>query len=244
MVVNLLTNAAKYTEEGGRISLALEREGDEAVLRVRDSGVGIAPDLLPRIFDLFMQAERSLDRSQGGLGVGLTVVQKLVEMHRGRVEVYSALGQGSEFVVRIPVVQLPDSQPQPEPVEAAGRPAQSLRVLVVDDNVDQADSAALLLQVSGHEARVAYSGPAALEAAVEYRPDLVLMDIGLPGMDGYEVARRLRQQPSLRGTMLVAVTGYGQDSDRQRSRQAGFDHHLVKPVNMQALEAILAQRKQ
>ncbi|HLJ94629.1 MAG TPA: PAS domain S-box protein [Gemmataceae bacterium] len=244
VVVNLLTNAAKYTEEGGRISLALEREGDEAVLRVRDSGVGIAPDLLPRIFDLFMQAERSLDRSQGGLGVGLTVVQKLVEMHRGRVEVYSALGQGSEFVVRIPVVQLPDSQPQPEPVEAAGRPAQSLRVLVVDDNVDQADSAALLLQVSGHEARVAYSGPAALEAAVEYRPDLVLMDIGLPGMDGYEVARRLRQQPSLRGTMLVAVTGYGQDSDRQRSRQAGFDHHLVKPVNMQALEAILAQRKQ
>jgi PAS domain S-box-containing protein len=242
VVVNLLTNAAKYTDEGGRIALTLEREGDEAVLRVRDTGVGIAPDLLPRIFDLFTQAERSLDRSQGGLGVGLTVVQKLVEMHRGRVEVYSALGRGSEFVVRLPVVRLQDREPQAASAETAQRPAHSLRVLVVDDNADQADSAALLLRVSGHEVRVAYSGPTALEVAVDYRPDLVLMDIGLPGMDGYEVARRLRQQPGLQETVLVAVTGYGQESDRQRSQEAGFDHHLVKPVDMQALEAVLAAR--
>jgi CheY-like chemotaxis protein len=240
VVVNLLTNAAKYTDEGGRVALTLEREGGEAVLRVRDTGVGIAPDLLPRIFDLFTQAERSLDRAQGGLGVGLTVVQKLVEMHRGRVEVYSALGRGSEFVVRLPVVQLPGHQPQAAPVEPAKRPAHPFRVLVVDDNVDQADSAALLLRGSGHEVRAAYSGPTALEVAVEYRPDLVLMDLGLPGMDGYEVARRLRQQPGLKDAVLVAVTGYGQESDRQRSQGAGFDHHLVKPVNMQELEAILA----
>jgi PAS domain S-box-containing protein len=240
VVVNLLTNAAKYTDEGGRIALTVEREGGEAVLRVRDTGVGIAPDLLPRIFDLFTQAERSLDRSQGGLGVGLTVVQKLVEMHRGRVEAYSALGLGSEFVVRLPVVQLPGRQPQAASVETAERPAHSLRVLVVDDNVDQADSAALLLRVSGHEVRVAYSAPAGLEAAAEYRPHLVLMDIGLPGMDGYEAARRLRQQAGLKDTVLVAVTGYGQESDRQRSREAGFDHHLVKPVNMKELEAVLA----
>ncbi len=240
VVVNLLTNAAKYTDEGGRIALTLEREGDEAVLRVRDTGVGIAPELLPRIFDLFTQAERSLDRSQGGLGVGLTVVQKLVEMHRGKVEVYSALGQGSEFVVRLPVVQLPDHQPQAAFVEPAQRPAHSLRVLVVDDNVDQADSVALLLRASGHEVRVAYSGPAALEVAVAYRPDLVLMDIGLPGMDGYEVARHLRQQPGPKDAVLVAVTGYGRESDRQRSEEAGFDYHLVKPVSMPQLEAILA----
>jgi len=240
VVVNLLTNAAKYTDEGGRISLTLEREGDEAVLRVRDTGVGIAPELLPRIFELFTQAERSLDRSQGGLGVGLTIVQKLVEMHRGRVQVYSALGHGSEFVVRLPVDELPEPQPQAVPIETAQRPAHSLRVLVVDDNVDQAESAALLLRVAGHEVWVANSGPAALDAAIQYRPDLVLMDIGLPGMDGYEIARRLRQQPGLQDTMLVAVTGYGQESDRQRSHEAGFDHHLVKPVTKQVLQAILA----
>ncbi|MCI0642165.1 MAG: PAS domain S-box protein [Gemmataceae bacterium] len=239
VVVNLLTNAAKYTDESGRIALILERESDEAVLRVRDTGVGIAPDLLPRIFDLFTQAERSLDRAQGGLGVGLTVVQKLVEMHRGKVEAYSALGRGSEFVVRLPVVPPPGHKRQ-APVEAAQPPAHPLHVLVVDDNVDQADSAALLLRMSGHEVRVAYSGPAALEAAIEYRPDIVLMDIGLPGMDGYEVARHLRQQPALKDTMLVAVTGYGQESDRRRSQEARFDHHLVKPVNPQELEGILA----
>lgn len=238
VLVNLLTNAAKYTNEGGRISLTVQREGDEAVLRVRDTGVGIAPDLLPRIFELFTQAERSLDRSQGGLGVGLTVVQRLVEMHRGRVEAYSALGQGSEFVVRLPVQELPKHPSQPTPTTTTKQPA-SLRVLVVDDNVDQADSAAMLLRVSGHEVRVDYSGPTALAAAVEFQPDIVLLDIGLPGMDGYEVARRLRQEPSLKDIVLVAMTGYGQESDRQRSKEAGFNHHLVKPVNPQELQEIL-----
>ena len=240
VVVNLLTNAAKYTDEDGRISLTVQREGNEVVLRVRDTGVGIPPDLLPRIFDLFTQAERSLDRSQGGLGVGLTVVHKLVEMHGGKVEAFSALGRGSEFIVHLPLVQLPEGRPWPAPAETAKRPAHALRVLVVDDNVDQADSTALLLRVSGYEVHVAYSGPTALEAAAQHRPDLVLMDIGLPGMDGYEVARRLRQQASLKDTVLVAMTGYGQESDRQRSQGVGFDHHLVKPVNPHELEAILA----
>ena len=242
VVVNLLNNAAKYTDEGGRISLAVQREEDEAVLRVRDTGVGIAPDLLPRIFDLFTQAERSLDRSQGGLGIGLTVVQKLVEMHGGRVEASSELGRGSEFIVRLPVVRRPESAAQPMPVETVQGPTPSCRVLVVDDNVDQADTTAVLLRVSGHDVRVAYSGPAALEVAVEYRPDLALLDIGLPGMDGYEVARWLRQQPSLQHTVLVAVTGYGQESDREQSREAGFAHHLVKPVRPEDLQAVLATR--
>lgn len=239
MVVNLLTNAAKYTYQGGHIWLTVQREGNEAVLRVRDTGVGIAPDLLPRIFDLFTQAERSLDRSQGGLGVGLTVVQRLVEMHRGRIKAYSALGQGSEFAVRLPVLELPKHPSQPTPTKTTKQPAHSLRVLVVDDNVDQADSAAMLLRLSGHEIRVDYSGPAALAAAVEYQPDVVLLDIGLPGMDGYEIAQRLRQEPSLKNVVLVGMTGYGQESDRQRSQEAGFDHHLVKPVDPQKLQGIL-----
>lgn len=240
VVVNLLTNAAKYTDSGGHIWLSLRQEGGEAVLRVQDTGVGIDPDLLPRIFDLFTQAQRSLDRSQGGLGVGLAIVKKLVEMHQGRVEAYSALGQGSEFVVRLPVRHRRQRQPVSTSTEIAKRPAHSLRVLVVDDNVDQADSAAMLLRLAGHEVLVAYSGPTALQAAVEYQPNLVMLDLGLPDMNGYEVARRLRQHPRLQGARLVAMSGYGQDSDRDRSRGAGFDLHLVKPVGPQELQEILA----
>ncbi|HUY32095.1 MAG TPA: ATP-binding protein [Pirellulales bacterium] len=241
VVVNLLTNAAKYTDEGGRVAISIQQEGDEAVLRVRDSGVGIAPELLPRIFDLFTQAERSLARSQGGLGIGLCLVQRLVEMHGGKVEAYSALGRGSELVVRLPVVL--NSAPPPSPRETAKPNGPSLRVLVVDDNVDAAQSLAMLLEASGHDFRTAHDGPAALEAALDYLPDVVLLDIGMPTMDGYEVAEKMRRQPALKNVMLVSMTGYGQESDRRRSREAGFDHHLVKPADFGKLRQILATVK-
>ena len=239
VVVNLLTNAAKYTTDGGQIWLSVQQEGDEGVLRVRDSGVGIAPELLPHIFDLFTQAEKSLDRSQGGLGIGLSLVQRLVEMHRGRVEVYSVLGQGSEFVIRLPVV-LTAAPPLPATIIKAAKPAgPSLRVLVVDDNKDAALTLGMLLQVKGHEVRTAHDGLAALEAAHAFRPQVMLLDIGLPGLDGYEVAKRLRQQAIFKGVLLVAMTGYGQEADRQRSLAAGFDHHLVKPADFRKVQEIL-----
>jgi PAS domain S-box-containing protein len=243
VIVNLLTNAAKYTNEGGRIWLTTRQEGDRLVLRVQDTGVGIAPELLPHIFDLFTQAERSLARSQGGLGVGLALVQRLVELHGGKVEVHSVIGQGSEFIVRLPVLHSGIHQPDLISSDAAKQPAHSLRVLVVDDNVDTADGLAILLRLSGYQVRVVYSGPTALEAADEYQPNVALLDIGLPGMDGYEVARRIRQQPRLEDVVLVAVTGYGKEADRQRSQEAGFDHHLVKPVEFGQIEQILATVK-
>jgi len=243
VVVNLLTNAAKFTADGGTIAITVQREAEEAVLRVKDTGVGIAPELLPHIFDLFTQAERTLDRSQGGLGIGLSLVHRLVEMHGGRVEVSSVLGQGSEFVVRLPIAdcQLPfeakeDDTNRKLPIENR----KSLRVLVVDDNVDAAESLGLLLKASGHDIQTAYDGPTALEAASDYHPQVVLLDIGLPGIDGYGVARRLRQDYNLKGVMLVAMTGYGQETDRRLSQDAGFDHHLVKPPDFAMLQQILA----
>jgi PAS domain S-box-containing protein len=240
VVVNLLNNAAKYTDEGGHIWLTVEQEDDACVLRVRDTGVGITPELLPRIFDLFTQAARSLARSQGGLGIGLCLVHRLVEMHRGTVMAYSALGQGSEFVVRLPTVVSPASQPPPPPNETAEPTGPSLRVLVVDDNVDAARSLSLLLEGSGNQVRIAHTGPTALEAALDYRPNVVLLDIGLPEMDGYEVAKRIRRQPSLQSVALVAMTGYGQDTDRQRSQEVGFNAHLIKPADFGKVQQILA----
>ena len=242
VVVNLLTNAAKYTKDGGRVSLSVRQEGDECVLRVRDTGVGIAPELLPRVFDLFTQAERSLDRSQGGLGIGLALVQRLVDLHRGRVEVVSVLGQGSEFVVRLPVVVSP-APLQPNRTEAAPPTGPPLRGLVVDDNVDAAQSLAHLLEACGHAVRTAYTGPTAVAEAGGYDADVVLLDLGLPELDGYEVARRLRRQPTHKGTVLVALTGYGQETDRERSRAAGFDYHLTKPADFGKILEILAKVK-
>jgi PAS domain S-box-containing protein len=243
VVVNLLTNAAKYTVDGGHLSVAVQQEGNEAVLRVRDTGVGIAPELLPRIFDLFTQAERSLDRSQGGLGIGLSLVKRLVEMHGGSVDVSSMLGQGSEFVVHLP--RCKDDSGKTTPAEnlrdsSVILPPSSLKVLVVDDNVDAAQSLALLLERSGHEVKTAYDGATALEIAIHFRPNVVLLDIGLPGIDGFEVAKRLRQQPDLAGVVLVAVTGYGQITDKWRSQEAGFNHHLVKPADFGKVRQILA----
>ena len=254
VLVNLLTNAAMYTDEGGRIWLSVEPEKAAGVaangvaalpmvvIRVRDTGIGIAPELLPHIFDLFTQADRSLDRSQGGLGIGLCLVQRLVELHGGSVEAHSVLGQGSEFVVRLPVVQptLPTvSSPVLDTAQPPDKASTGCRVLVVDDNVDAAQSLARLLEMTGHEYRLAYDGPSALEAVMEYRPDVVLLDIGLPGLDGFEVAQKIRQQAALCKIVLVALTGYGQDADRQLSQDAGFDYHLVKPARFSEIEKIL-----
>jgi PAS domain S-box-containing protein len=238
VVVNLLNNAAKYTDKGGLIHLTAQQEGTEVVLRVRDNGIGIATELLPRIFDLFTQADRMLDRSQGGLGIGLSLVQKLVELHGGTVTAQSAgLRQGSEFIVRLPALS-PASE-SITPIETATPQAHTSRVLVVDDNKDAADMLAMMLQMFGHKVQTAYDGQTALETAAEYQPDFVLLDIGLPDMNGYEVARRLRQQPGTKDVLLIAMTGYGQDSDRQQSQEAGFDHHLVKPVEPQKLQDLL-----
>ena len=243
VVGNLLTNAAKYTEANGRIRLTAQREGREAVLRVRDTGIGIAPDMLPKVFGLFVQVDHAATRSQGGLGIGLTLVKNLVEMHKGTVEASSAgLGKGSEFVVRLPLsAQEGWRRTEEESGETAHAPARSSGrlLLVVDDNTDAADSLAMLLRLQGHEVRVAHDGPAALEMAKGYRPEMVFLDIGMPGMDGYEVARRLRRQPGLEKVRLAALTGWGQEEDRRRTAEAGFDHHLVKPVEPGTLEALL-----
>ena len=240
VLVNLLTNAAKYTDEGGHLWLTVERDGEECVLRVRDSGVGISALLLPRIFDLFTQAERSLDRSQGGLGIGLALVHRLTALHGGKVEASSVLGQGSEFVVRLPVLSADGSLPSSPSGEPCAPITAPLRVLVVDDNVDTVLSFSMLLRASGHDVCTAHDGPAGVQAAIDYGPDVVLLDIGLPGLNGYEVAKQIRKHAKLRDVVLVALTGYGQDSDRQTSLEAGFNHHLVKPASFEQLKLILA----
>ena len=241
VVLNLLNNAAKYTPEGGHIRLTVEEEDGKVVIRVRDTGIGIPADLLPKVFDLFTQGNGSLDRSEGGLGIGLTLVHKLVQMHGGSVEAYSdGPGCGSEFAVRLPLLAAPSPGDATVQDVESSSPASSRRVLVVDDNSDSAESLAILVEIWGHEVWTAHDGPAALALAAEYRPDVVLLDIGLPGMNGYEVAKRLRELPGLERAILVAVTGYGQHSDRERTREAGFDHHLVKPVKPAHLQELLA----
>jgi CheY-like chemotaxis protein len=243
LVSNLLNNAAKYTEEGGRIGLTVEADGAQAVLRVRDTGVGIAPDQLPRIFELFTQVQGSVSHSEGGLGIGLTLVRSLVEMHGGSIMAFSeGLGRGSEFVVRLPLLR-----ETPPPDTAAGRKPVAThqvsprRILLVDDNKDSAESLALVFRLSGHDVRTAYDGPSALDTARANPPDVVLLDIGLPGMSGLEVARRLRQDLGLTDVLLVALTGYGQEEDRRRSQEAGCNAHLVKPVALDALQTLLAR---
>ena len=282
VLVNLLTNASKYTEGGGHVWLTVEiveidewrvvRENSgegrvtrgekenadgnilpipslttpSVVIRVRDTGVGISPALLPHIFALFTQADRSLDRSQGGLGIGLALVQRLTELHGGTVEAFSTLGEGSEFVVRLPIRsdewQVTSGETSSDLTLTTHHPslATPLKVLIVDDNVDTVLGFSMLLKASGHDVRTAHDGLSAVETAIAYRPNVVLLDIGLPGLNGYEVARRLRQNPNLKNTVLIALTGYGQDTDRQASQQAGFDHHLVKPARFDQLKKILA----
>lgn len=247
ILTNLLNNAAKYTDPGGRIRVSTELEGSHAVIRVQDTGIGIAPAMLARIFELFVQIERRLNRSVGGVGIGLSLVKKLVELHGGTVEAFSpGLGGGSEFVVRLPVIKVAFPSPgaeKPSPKEgkmARGAHA-GLRVLVVDDNIDAADGLATILRFSGHELRIAYDGPAALAVAQAFRPHVVLLDLGLPGMDGYEVARRLREKPELKGICIAAVTGWGQPEDRQNSQDMGIDRHLVKPVDPSLLAQLMTE---
>jgi PAS domain S-box-containing protein len=241
VIVNLLNNAAKYTDESGRIWLTVEEEGDEMMLSIRDSGIGLAPEMIPVVFDLFSQSERSLDRSQGGLGIGLSLVRHLVEMHRGSVDVESpGLGRGTTFTVRLPMLLSPSKQTPPALPDPAKQPLTGWRVLVVDDNEDSAEILAKLLSLSGHEVWTAYTGPIALDAAIEHRPDLILLDIGLPGLNGYEVARRIRILPELEGVKLIAMTGYGQEADRQLARDAGFDSHLTKPIDFLKIQELLA----
>jgi PAS domain S-box-containing protein len=241
--VNLLTNAAKYSKPGGYITLTVERDEGEAVVRVRDNGVGIRPDLLPKMFDLFVQSERSLDRSQGGLGIGLTLVKKLVEMHGGSVEAYSeGMDKGSEFIVRLPA--LPTEQEDADRVaEPAATESGKSRVLVVEDTEDVAETLRMLLELWGYDVRIVEDGPSALVAYRTYQPDIVLLDIGLPGMNGYDVARQLRRQRGRKRPFIMAVTGYGQDEDKQRSHEAGFDYHMTKPVEPSKLQTVLATVK-
>jgi CheY-like chemotaxis protein len=250
VVANLLTNAARYTARGGRIMVSARREGGEAarseiVIRVKDNGSGISPDLLPRIFDLFIQGHRSSDRAEGGLGLGLALVKNLVLLHGGSVVALSdGPGKGSEFVIRLPPAaeaQVPAStrsepaRPPSPPSNAHGR-----RILIVDDNNDAADSLADLLRDFGHEVEVAYSPVAALDLMEAFRPEVAVLDIGLPVMDGYELAARFRSNPVTAHCLLIALTGYGQSHDRTRCQEGGFQHHLVKPVDIGKLLKLVA----
>jgi PAS domain S-box-containing protein len=241
VIVNLLTNSTKYSNEDSSITITTEQKLDEAIIRVQDNGMGIAVELLPRIFDLFAQADHSLHHSQGGLGIGLTLVKKLVELHGGTVQAHSeGLGKGSEFVIRLPVRTSPAMHNTLDESAAAPKKAENpLRLLVVDDNLDAADSLQMILTLSGHEVAVAYAGLEGVQAALESKPDAMIVDLGLPGMNGYEIAERVRKTPELRDAVLIAMTGYGQEEDRRRSTEAGFDYHFVKPADPQRLEEVL-----
>jgi CheY-like chemotaxis protein/two-component sensor histidine kinase len=241
VVSNLLSNAAKYTEKPSRIWLTVEHSGDEAVIRVKDEGAGMEPEFIARMFNLFVQADTTLSRSRGGLGVGLTLVRRLVELHGGTVSATSpGISQGSEFVMRLPIsteTLSPSRSRIYSPTELTKH--EGRRILVVDDNVDAATSVGSLLKMWGHEVQTAYNGPDALSMARTFRPQIVLLDIGMPGMSGYDVAKQLRSEPEFRGVIITALTGYGQPEDRRRSREAGFDHHLTKPPDPTALAALL-----
>ena len=239
-ISNLLNNAAKYTDSGGNIHLSVEASEDWITVRVRDNGVGIPANLLPRVFDLFTQADQSLGRTQGGLGIGLTLTKRLIEMHGGRVEARSeGLGCGSEFTAQLPR-HLAAAEPEMHvPPSAMAQWETPLRVLVVDDNEDAADTLACLMRLEGHTAEVAFDGATALSMAAQFQPQVVLLDIGMPGIDGYQVVRELRAREATKSAIIVALTGYGQPSDRQRAKAAGFDDHLTKPIDSSVLMALL-----
>jgi signal transduction histidine kinase/CheY-like chemotaxis protein len=246
VLANLLNNAAKYTPEGGRIWLSLARENGSVAMRVRDDGIGITPAVLPHVFDLFMQADSSLDRSQGGLGLGLTLVRRIVEMHQGSVRVVSeGPGHGAEFTVVLPLLQSGaaaevESGPSGSAAECA---SSGCRVLVADDNIDLAQSIAMMLEYSGHQVRQVHTGGEAIAAAHTFQPQVCLLDIGLPDLSGHEVARRLRALPAGGEMLLIAVSGYAQDDQRRLAMASGFDHYLVKPVDFDQLEALLPMQK-
>jgi CheY-like chemotaxis protein len=243
VVANLLNNAAKYTEKAGHIWLTAERRGNEAVVSVRDTGIGIPAEQLPLIFQMFSQVASALERSQGGLGIGLSLVKGLVELHGGTIEARSGgPGKGSEFTVHLPLVDVLEAQTPSGDGEKA-QTVQKCRILVVDDLRDAAESLAMLLRMMGHETRTAYDGLEAVQTAAAFQPNVVLLDIGLPKMNGYEAARRIRSEPWGGNVTLVALTGWGQEEDKRRSLEAGFDHHLTKPVDPAALAKLLALLK-
>jgi CheY-like chemotaxis protein len=240
---NLLNNAAKYTGNGGQITVRAEQRGPHVVVSVRDNGAGIRADVLAHVFEPFVQGERSYSRSKGGLGIGLTLARSIVVLHGGTIEARSAgLGQGSEFLVRLPLLPPVAESPAVESRRPATRIA-GQRILVVDDNVDSAESLGTLLRCLGAEVVTVHDGPAALEALRTETPSAAVLDIGMPGMDGYEVARRVRAAPHGEEIQLIALTGWGNDEDRRRSREAGIDHHLVKPVDLHVLESLLSTRR-
>jgi PAS domain S-box-containing protein len=241
VLANLLNNAAKYTEECGRIRLSAERQGSEVVVSVKDSGIGIAAEMLPRIFEIFSQAKPAMVRSQGGLGIGLSLVKGLVELHRGSIEARSAgVGQGSEFIVRLPVAMVtPVQKPVSSSADQKQKPVTRCRILIVDDNHDSADSLARLMQLKGHDVGTAYDGEEAVKAAGALQPDVVLLDIGMPKLNGYDACRRIRHHTWGKGMFLIALTGWGQEEDRRRTEEAGFNHHMVKPVDPAALMKLL-----
>lgn len=240
---NLLNNAAKYTAEGGRIRLSLCTEGDHAVVRVQDDGVGIPTEMLKEVFDMFTQVNRTLDRAQGGLGIGLSLVRRLTELHGGEVVAESeGLGCGSVFTVRLPLMPPSEiTQPVPETAKVEGAKASRLRILVIDDIPDVADVMQMLLDLEGFETRVAYSGAVALQVAKEFSPDVIFCDIGLPEMDGHEIARRMRADPTIASAILIALTGWGAEGELRKTRESGFDFHMVKPVDTNALLQLLSQ---
>ena len=241
-ISNLLGNAVKYSDAGSSIWLSVNCEKDEAVISVKDTGIGIPADMLPKVFEMFIQGDRSLEKSRGGLGVGLSIVKQLVEMHGGRVEAHSeGPGRGSEFIIRLPIVPAP-TQAQPPKSERElpmAKPTRH-RILVVDDNVDAAKTMSMMLKIMGNEIRTAHDGQQGIETAEEFRPDMILLDIGMPKLNGYDTCRRIREQPWGGSIFIVALTGWGQEDDKRRSREAGFDYHLVKPVEPAALESLLA----
>jgi len=241
VVGNLLNNSTKYTPEGGHIELALTVEGGDAVLRLTDDGVGIGPDMLPSVFDLFAQSTRDRGRAQGGLGIGLFLVRRLVELHGGTVSAESpGVNHGTTMTIRLPHISAPGAAANPPQLNAQGAPA-ARRILVVDDNEDAAEMLATVLDLHGYETRVAKDGPTALTVAKEFSPEVAFLDIGLPGMSGHELARAMRSDPALSGTVLIALTGWGGQEDKRRTQEAGFNHHLTKPIDVAAVEAILAR---
>lgn len=242
IVSNLLNNAARYSDSGKRIWLTVSRNGQQARISVRDEGIGIRPEMLPKIWDMFVQADRKTKNSQGGMGIGLTLVRTLVEMHGGSVCALSqGLGTGSEFIVSLPLMEDQQTKAVAQQVDPRFAIARQRIILIVDDNADAAQALSLILQKGGHQVTVANDGVAALHLAEKQHPEIALLDIGMPGMDGYELASRFKQHPKLREVKLVALTGWGQQEDRERSKKAGFDSHRVKPIDLTDLTQLLAE---
>jgi signal transduction histidine kinase/CheY-like chemotaxis protein len=242
---NLLNNAAKYTDRGGRIRLAVERQRNHAVVTIDDNGVGIPAHMLPKVFEMFTQVDSSLEKSHGGLGIGLNIVKRLVEMHDGTIEAASdGEGKGSTFTVRLPVVSAPAKAPSGGQARAQATPAARRRILIVDDNQDAAISLAMMLKLKGNETQTADNGLVALDMAAAFRPNVILLDIGMPKLNGYDACRRIREQAWGKNVVIVACTGWGQDDDKRKAQEAGFDFHMVKPLDAAALENVLAGLKE